>query len=662
MPQSPGTGASVPATAANPSGGVSEFFRYHGVWAPGVRLFRGIGFRAKALVISAGFALPLAVLSYSYYIDKAAAIEFSANERLGVQYLRAAMPVLSALQQQRLAAVQAAAGAAPGGAAEEAAAKLAKAMQGLAQAEAGPGAALGTAKAHADLQSRLKNLPSAAGADALQLLEAGNEAIAAAMTLITTATDNSNLTLDPDLDTYYLMDAATAALPGLTEALSRSQAMVTATAGKAELVPRLQRPLSDQVLIASLMEQRWATSVDKVMQLHPGVRSAFDVDAVQRKVAGFQQAAAGEGAAARVPAAAAESASGLAVVLDKTMDKLDQLIAARVARLEQARNITSLVLVLSLCAVVYLFLSFQKALDGGLREVAFHIEAMRDGDLTTHPRAWGADEAAALMNTLVDMQVALRRIVSKVRSASDNIVHASTEITNGSMDLSARTEQAASTLEQSASAMEQISATVKHTADAAVQASEIARQNSRAASRGGEVIGTMVTTMGGIQTASHRIGDIVGTIDAIAFQTNILALNAAVEAARAGDSGRGFAVVASEVRNLAMRSAAAAKEIKQLITSSVAQVATGTDVAREAGAAIAEIVEQASRVDQLMAAISTSSREQASGVQQTTKAVHDMDSATQQNAALVEQTAAAAASLQDQANSLAAEVAQFRLG
>jgi methyl-accepting chemotaxis protein len=181
------------------------------------------------------------------------------------------------------------------------------------------------------------------------------------------------------------------------------------------------------------------------------------------------------------------------------------------------------------------------------------------------------------------------------------------------------------------------------------------------AERGGVIIGTMVSTMDDIQNSSRKIGDIIGTIDGIAFQTNILALNAAVEAARAGDAGRGFAVVAAEVRQLAQRSAAAAREIKGLITASVEKVTSGTSVVKEAGSTIEEIVVQARRVNDLLADIATGAREQATGVQQTTQAVHEMDTTTQQNAALVEQTAAAAASLKDQARSLAAEVAQFRL-
>jgi methyl-accepting chemotaxis protein len=237
----------------------------------------------------------------------------------------------------------------------------------------------------------------------------------------------------------------------------------------------------------------------------------------------------------------------------------------------------------------------------------------------------------------------------------------STQISSGAHDLSARTERSAANLEQSAAAMEQISTTVRHTAGSAQDASLIAGANSSVASRGGEIIATMVQTMQGIHASSSRIGDIIGTIDSIAFQTNILALNAAVEAARAGEQGRGFAVVASEVRALSQRTASAAREIKALITTSVDQVASGTQVVQLAGSTIREIVETSQEVNRLLAEIATSADEQSRGVAQTTQAVQDLDNVTQQNAALVEQTAAAAQSLQQQAKSLAVEVSQFKL-
>jgi methyl-accepting chemotaxis protein len=265
------------------------------------------------------------------------------------------------------------------------------------------------------------------------------------------------------------------------------------------------------------------------------------------------------------------------------------------------------------------------------------------------------------MHTVVEMQHSLRRIVGQVRRASDSIVSASAEIASGSMDLSARTEASAAELQQTAATMEEIAATVKRSEEAVKAAAELAVSNAQAAEQGGQLVGQVVVTMQDINQSASRIVDIIGTIEGIAFQTNILALNAAVEAARAGAQGRGFAVVAAEVRALAQRSSAAAREINTLITASVAQVEGGVGLVRQPGETIAMLVGSSQRVRGLLSDISVAEREQSAGVAQSAKAVQAMDVATQQNTALVEQTAAAAGSLNDQALGLAQEAAQFRL-
>jgi len=319
------------------------------------------------------------------------------------------------------------------------------------------------------------------------------------------------------------------------------------------------------------------------------------------------------------------------------------------------------VVALSLGLAGYLFLSFYRVIDGGLSETRRHLRAMTSGDLTTSPSPWGNDEAAQLMLELRAMQDSLRSMVRSVRHSSDQIVQTSSEIAHGAMDLSARTEQAAANLEESAASMEQIAATVKSSSAHTDEAARMARHNAEAAADGGRVMREVMVTMDGIRDSSARISEIIGTIDAIAFQTNILALNAAVEAARAGEQGRGFAVVASEVRSLAQRSATAAREIKSLIGASVEQVAGGADVVRKAGSAIEDIVTSSKRVDQLLGEVATGAREQSAGIGQVGQAVTELDRMTQQNAALVEQTAGAAGTMKTQAESLAGEVARFRL-
>ncbi|WP_431479044.1 methyl-accepting chemotaxis protein [Massilia eburnea] len=286
-----------------------------------------------------------------------------------------------------------------------------------------------------------------------------------------------------------------------------------------------------------------------------------------------------------------------------------------------------------------------------------------EGDLTTHfDEHTARDEIGDLMKALRGMNDALRRVVSQVQTGTTAIATASSEIAEGNLDLSSRTEQQASSLEETASSMEELTSTVKQNADNANQANQLAQAASDVAARGGEIVGQVVETMGSIDASSRKIVDIIGTIDGIAFQTNILALNAAVEAARAGEQGRGFAVVASEVRNLAQRSAAAAREIKELIDNSVVQVNAGTSLVQQAGTTMGEVVTSVRRVTDIMGEITSASREQSVGIDEVNQAIGQMDQVTQQNAALVEEAAAAAASMQEQAAQLAQVAASFKLG
>ena len=287
--------------------------------------------------------------------------------------------------------------------------------------------------------------------------------------------------------------------------------------------------------------------------------------------------------------------------------------------------------------------------------------ASGDGDLTRRLSVQGNDELTQIARAFNHFTDKIASVLVRIRESSETVRHASTEIASGNQDLSARTEQQASSLEETAAAMEQLTATVQHNAENARQARQLASSASDIATHGGTVVDQVVRTMGGIEQSSHRIADIIGVIDSIAFQTNILALNAAVEAARAGEQGRGFAVVASEVRTLAQRSATAAKEIKALIDDSVGQVDAGSRLVQDAGATMGKVVESVQRVTAIVTEISNASQEQSTGIAEIGTAVSQMDQSTQQNATLVEEATAAAQSLQQQAAQLADVVAGFRL-
>ncbi len=325
--------------------------------------------------------------------------------------------------------------------------------------------------------------------------------------------------------------------------------------------------------------------------------------------------------------------------------------------------ITGLVLSVLLLAVG-LAMAWQlvRSITRPLDQAVNAIDAIAAGDLTQELQSTRQDEFGHMLRSLSAMSTQLRGVVTDVRSGVDSVSSASVQIANGNHDLSARTEQTASNLEETAASMEQLTATVTQSADTARQANQLAGTAAQAAARGGEVVGQVVASMQQITDSSKKISDIIGVIDGIAFQTNILALNAAVEAARAGEQGRGFAVVASEVRSLAGRSAEAAKEIKQLISTSVENVEAGSAQVAQAGQSMEEIVSSVRRVSDLIGEITASSTEQRDGIAQVNQAVTHLDQMTQQNAALVEESTAAAASMRDQAQHLANVVSVFNVG
>ena len=353
--------------------------------------------------------------------------------------------------------------------------------------------------------------------------------------------------------------------------------------------------------------------------------------------------------------------TGIVALTKLQLDQAKAEYDAAMSRYDAIRIISIGAILVGVLFAVAFGLTLVRGISRSLGQAMDAANAVAQGDLTHAIRVDGQDEVAQLLKALAAMQLDLANVVSNVRSGSLGVATASSQIASGNNDLSARTEQQASALEETAASMEELSATVKTNADSARQANQLAQSASAVAIEGGQVVAQVVDTMKGINDSSKKMADIISVIEGIAFQTNILALNAAVEAARAGEQGRGFAVVASEVRSLAGRSADAAKEIKGLISASVERVEHGTVLVDQAGTTMTNVVSSIKRVTDLMGEISAASNEQAVGVAQVGEAVMQMDQVTQQNAAMVEEMAAAASSLQSQSQDLVQTVAVFKL-
>jgi len=479
------------------------------------------------------------------------------------------------------------------------------------------------------------------------------------------------LDLDPEPVSYHLVIATMTQLPQLTEQLGKLRG------SGAGILARGQATVADRAMLGGLSESargemhQLLTTLERALEHDPALRERMTgpIEQARAGVERTRETLRTELIEAEVlTLSSAEYFQATTKVIDQVFavhglasEALATALQDRTERLQ--RNewlvIGLSVLMVGLCGLLArsIVRSILQATDDA-RRMAERIAA---GDLSPEPLRASEDELGRMMQAMEAMRLSLTEVVGTVRENAVSVAAASAQIAQGNIDLSSRTEQQAAALQQTAATMDQLGSTVSHNADHAREADGLAREASELASRGGQMVSQVVGTMGGISEASRKIGDIIGVIDSIAFQTNILALNAAVEAARAGEQGRGFAVVATEVRNLAQRSAEAAREIKALISASVERVEQGVSLVDQTGRSVGEVVESIRRVSDIVAQISAASAEQSTGVAQVGQAVTQMDRATQQNAALVEQSAAAAGTLKSQAERLVDAVARFRV-
>ena len=491
------------------------------------------------------------------------------------------------------------------------------------------------------------------------------------LNLLADVADASGMSLDPHAHSYFLIQAVLTHLPRLTETLgqTRAQGSLTLARGEAGSAQRAQLAALTDLSRMHLRQAR--RSLEKATAAEPAYAERLGApgrqawEQAEAALTLTDQAIIQAETLSMAPteffAATTRQIDAQFALITAAFDTLSQTLADRERDSAGALLFMAGGLALLLVCGGALIWAISRNTTRAIAQAVQVAQTVAAGDLRSQIVVQGRDEPAQLLAALQTMNQSLVQVVAQVREGSDQIATASSQIATGNADLSQRTEEQASNLQQTAASMEQLTSTVQTNADTARQASTVVRGATEAAREGGATVGQVVSTMEAISQSSRKIHDIIGVIDGIAFQTNILALNAAVEAARAGEQGRGFAVVAAEVRNLAQRSAAAAKEIKQLISESVERVEAGTALVADAGQSVGRIVEQVARVNQLIDSIAAASAEQASGIGQVGNAVSQLDQVTQQNAALVEESAAAADSLQQQAQRLSGLVGRFQL-
>ncbi|MBY0237831.1 MAG: hypothetical protein K2X55_00805 [Burkholderiaceae bacterium] len=646
----------------------TESLDRHGLWTPAVLLMQKLKFREKALLICGAFIFPIVIMGLFYFRNLSSDLAVVVSENSGRHYNQQIYQLLDLAQQWRRDAVaQATSGSAPATLPAVRSA-LDEQYRHLAALEQQSGAAFHTAQPYAAVIEAFQAAGTSSSAS--DVFARHSRHIAALLALLEHVTDASQLSLDPENDTYFLMDVAFFRLPAVIEHTANLRAIGSDAVRAGAATPLQQRQMSETIALAEADFGKLEKALRK-LAAHPEIPGKIGASAIHADTSQYFAAT-----RQRIIEASSIAPALLNTHIDESnkiiaeqyqlaarvIASLGQLLDERERDKRNERLLVTLAIVGSLLLTSCLFYTFYLVTLGGLRVISKHLQQVSQGDLRTPPaKPTGKDEPAQVIADLRITYESLYRLIRTVRHSARALHATSSEIAQASLDLSARSESAAASLEQQAAAMEQIGSTVLTNAERATVAANFATANAKVADDGGKAIADVVHTMQAIHASSAKISDIIGVIDGIAFQTNILALNAAVEAARAGEQGRGFAVVAAEVRTLAQRSAAAALEIKTLISTSVGQINNGTSIVEHAGGTMLEVVENARKINTYLHDISTASKEQSSGVAQVAQSISKLDDDTQRNAALVEQTSAACASLKEQADGLQEEIANFRV-
>ncbi len=635
------------------------FFAHHGIWSPGVRLFRNIHFLGKATIISAVFVLVLMQSMWLFVGSALHSINLDKTERQGLSAQRELMLALTQSLEMR--------GAIAAGKTDVSAA-LNSFNEKLASIQKAGAPTM-------DLSEPLKFVHQ--GAEPLKQVSGDtDEAYAQADGLVqqvlraaVSVSDQSGLSTDSDPVAYSLMLAATQEALQLGAAIGRVADLGAQAQTNGEATPVARRIVQGETYVLYKQIERLFGRFEAIVKEEPALQptlefqQAFDpINAFMRQ---SRKALPADGASptdgAPLQAAGAAATARMLELTQRSLQALDARVQQRIAAQQQKLLLQIGFVAAALVVAWYLFHCFYLVTRGGMSELKRHIDCMAAGDLKTHPRAWGRDEAANVLAAMEAMQNSLRTLVGQVRSCAGAIVTQSTQMSEGAHELSQRTDASATRLQQSAASMESIAKLANDSAGEVSRSAELGRTASVKASESQQRIFELVDRIERLHASAKKVGDIVGVIDSIAFQTNILALNAAVEAARAGDQGRGFAVVASEVRALAQRSATAAREIKTLVQQSSEDTSSGTQAVHVAGEAIRELATEVKGIGGTLERAAAANANQVREVAAVAASISALDRDSQQNAAMVERTSAAAMDMRTKADELAAATQRFLL-
>lgn len=632
-------------------------------------MMRNLGFGVKASIISFVFVLPLTILAWYFTTTQLAQIEFASKERVGLSVLREFVPIYAGLLKTQNASIAESGGFDAGNRFQEGKDQTNSALSAFEKFLADTHDELHIQSDFDKLKTAWVSTASFTGGASDDARAVFDPANAAMLTVINRIGDNSNLVLDPDVDSFYLINSLVLGFPQLAEGMGQLWGWGTYGVTRSGLSLHAAKKYAIAVagVESSLLANR--SYLERAIAANPDIQSKlnlapFDAAAAFLSLAGDPDAFLAEDGLKAGTFYDQGEAATLKVLsfYNNGIPVLDGLLSLRVDAMVERLFLIAGFCSLMIVVAAYLFYCFFLVTRGGLNQIRKCLKELAQGDLRiTPPTPWGKDEAAGVLSDAQTTFRSLNILVTNLNTSASSLFQTSDEIAEANEDLSDRTRSTAASLEIQATTICQISSQVGKTAERAHMAAGFAQENANLAESGDKAFGDVVTTMANIHSMSSQINDIIGVINGIAFQTNILALNAAVEAARAGERGRGFAVVATEVRNLAGRSAIAANDIKALIKKTTEQINIGSKTVNESSGSLQSLMTNAKQINVFLNEISIAAREQATGIEQVGYSVQQLDINTQQNAAMVLQATSSSSALREQALDLQDEIARFKV-